>query len=198
MWGFESDGEFFEAIKDAGLPGRNTDERLLIGASAANTAANEGVGQEGGFAVPPDISTRIRRLMLDEDSFLPMTDQNQVRGNSMRFPADETTPWGTSGVRVYWEQEGAKAKQTQPVLEYKTLRLHKLLGMAPVTDELLEDAPAMASYLRNQLGRSLRWPEAFRPVRRGRVSRRPKGYRTRPLACRVGFLTLTRSGPTSP
>jgi HK97 family phage major capsid protein len=86
-----------------------------------------------------------------------MTDNIEVGGNGMTFPKDETTPWGTDGVRAYWQQEAAAANATKPKLGVSTLRLHKLMALTPVTDELLEDANALESYLPGLMARSIRW-----------------------------------------
>jgi len=155
--GFEGFGDFARAVRKASVPGGARDERLDIAASAAGTFANEATGADGGFLVPPDFSSRVRRLALEEQSLYALTDQNQVQGNSMRFPADETTPWGSNGVRARWEAEGTAATQDKPVLKYKELRAHKLISLAPTSDELLEDANALQSYLERLMGRSIRW-----------------------------------------
>jgi HK97 family phage major capsid protein len=37
------------------------------------------------------------------------------------------------------------------------MRLNKLFGLVPVTDELLADSPAISAYLTGLLGRSIKW-----------------------------------------
>src|SRR5258708_36553807 len=64
--GFKSFGEFAQAVRNAELQGGRPDERLLIGAAAAPTFGSEGVGQDGGFAVPPDYSKMIWMMSLGE------------------------------------------------------------------------------------------------------------------------------------
>lgn len=155
--GFEGFGEFARSVRRASVPGGARDERLDVSAAAASTAGNEGTGADGGFLVPPAFSAEVRRLALEEDSLFALTDQNQIEGNSMRFPADETTPWGTNGVRARWESEGTAATQDKPVLKYKELRAHKLISLVPTSDELLEDTNALQSYLERLMGRSIRW-----------------------------------------
>jgi hypothetical protein len=49
--------------------------------------------------VPPQFLQQIFQLSLGEDSLLPMTDNVKISGNSMAFPKDETTPWGTNATR---------------------------------------------------------------------------------------------------
>ena len=149
LHGFRTMGEFVQAVFQAEKPGKNIDERLLIGggrnAAAPGTFSNEAAGQDGGFLVPPQFSQEIFKLSLGEDSLLPLTDNVEISGNSMAFPKDETTPWGTNGIRAYWQGEAATAVATKPVLGLATLRLKKLMALVPTTDELLDDANALTS-----------------------------------------------------
>ncbi|KAA1015968.1 phage major capsid protein [Paraburkholderia panacisoli] len=156
--GFATFGSFAQAVRGASMPGsRNVDQRLMIGAAAPATFGNEAGGQDGGFLVPPQFSTEIFTLSLEEDALLPRTDSNPIGGNSMVFPKDETTPWGTDGVRAYWQAEASVATATKPKLGVSTMRLHKLMALVPITDELLDDATALAAYLPGLTARSIRW-----------------------------------------
>lgn len=155
--GFKTFGEFAKAVHMAANPSRALDERLTIGASVPTTYGNEGTGQDGGFLVPPEFSKQIATLGLEQDSFVPLTDNTNIGGNSMVFPKDETTPWGTDGVRAYWESEAASATQVKPKFGEAALRLKKLFALVPVTDELLSDTNALASYLPQKTGESIRW-----------------------------------------
>jgi HK97 family phage major capsid protein len=158
--GFGSIGEFMQAVYQADKPGQSVDARLLlggIGAAAPSNFSNESVGQDGGFLVPPQFSQEIFKLSLGEDSLLPLTDNVEISGNSMAFPKDETTPWGTNGIRAYWQGEAASAVATKPVLGLATLRLKKLMALVPTTDELLDDANALTTYLPEKVALSIRW-----------------------------------------
>lgn len=155
--GFASFGQFAQAVRLASAGGARPDDRLLIGAAAPSTYSGEGTGQDGGFAIPPGYSTNIWQLSLAEDSLLPLTDNTEISGNSMVFPKDETTPWGTDGVRAYWQAEAAAANASKMKLGTTTLRLHKLLALVPLTDELLADAVALDSYLMKKVPVSIRW-----------------------------------------
>lgn len=152
--GFRSFGEFAQSVRASSIPGNRIDQRL---AAAPTTYGNEATGADGGYAVPPEFSREIFRLSLAEDSLIPMTDNVNVTGNSMVFPKDETTPWGTDGIRAYWQQEAAAATATKPKLGTTTLRLHKLMALVPLTDELMADTSALDSYLPQKVGDSIRW-----------------------------------------
>lgn len=154
--GFRSFGEFARSVRAASGNGR-IDDRLNIGAAAPSTFGNEAGGQDGGYLVPPQFAQDIFTLALEEQALLPMTDNTAIAGNSMVFPKDETTPWGTDGIRAYWQAEASVATATKPKLGVSAHRLHKLMALVPVTDELLEDASALAAYLPGKTAASIRW-----------------------------------------
>ena len=85
--------------------------------------------------------------LFDQDSLLSRCDVQQTSSNSYTAPVDETTPWGTNGIKAYWESEAASITQTKPKLGEVNLRLHKLAALVPVTEEMLEDAPSIDGYL---------------------------------------------------
>ena len=164
--GFASLGEFGRSVVLAAT-GRAADRRLVFGdidergefkAAAPTTYGNELSGVDGGFLVPPQFASDIFTLSLGEDALLPYCDNiDLATGNSMVFPKDETTPWGTDGIRMYWQAEAGAGTQTKPKLGTLSLRLHKVLGLVPVTDELMGDASALGTYLGKKLGIHLRW-----------------------------------------
>lgn len=155
--GFRHFGEYAAAVRSAGQRNGHMDDRLTIGAAAPSTYGNEGSGSDGGFAIPPAFAESIWQHSLEEDSLLPLTDNTEVSGNSMVFPKDETTPWGTDGVRSYWQAEANAGQATKLKLSTATLRLHKLLTLVPITDELLADGIALGSFLGKKLPVSIRW-----------------------------------------
>lgn len=151
--GFRSFGEFATVVMAACAPGNASviDPRLLI-KNAPTTFGNEGVGSDGGFSVPPDFRTEIKQKVMGENSLLGMTDQMKTTSNTMTFPKDETTPWQTSGgIQAYWDGEGDQLNQSKPSLQTETLKLNRLTCLVPVTEELLEDAPALDGYLRKKV-----------------------------------------------
>lgn len=170
--GFKSFGEYAKAVR-AGAGGR-PDERLLIGAAAPTTFSNESSGGDGGFAVPPEYSREIWNLSLMEDSLIPMTDNTPINGNSMVFPQDETTPWGTDGVRAYWAAEASATTQTKVKMGVASLRLNKLMALMPITDELTEDAAALGAYLLDKGATSIRW-KANEAIFQGTGAGQPQG-----------------------
>ncbi|MFN4017614.1 MAG: phage major capsid protein [Reyranella sp.] len=140
--GFKSLGDFAMTVRKAGI----TDSRLQ---AAATTYGNEGTGADGGFAVPPEFRREIWMKVMGEENLLTRTDQLVTGGNSITIPKDETTPWQSSGgVLAYWESEAGQVTQSKPALQDMTIRLNKLMALVPMSEELMEDAPALDSYLR--------------------------------------------------
>jgi HK97 family phage major capsid protein len=144
--GFESFGQFAVAVRNMRRADIQPDARLL---AAATTYGTEGVGADGGFLVPPEFSRTIWEKVMAEENLANRCAPLQTGSNNMRIPKDETTPWQTSGgVQVYWEGEAGTIAQSKPAFEFSDLRLVKLTALVPVSDELLEDAVGIESWLR--------------------------------------------------
>lgn len=145
--GFRSFGEFAQSVKAASMKGNPTVDPRLI-ANAPSTVSTEGTGADGGFAVPPDFRTAITEKVMGVDSLLSRTDQLTSSSNSITLPKDETTPWqSTGGIQAYWEGEGSQLSQSKVALDQDTIRLNKLTALVPVTEELLEDASALSTFI---------------------------------------------------
>lgn len=153
--GFHTMGHFAQAVRAAcGNPGA-MDGRLR---AALSTYGNEGTGADGGFAVPPDFRNEIVRLaMTSEDSLFSRCDSTPTASNSVSLVVDETTAWSTSGVRVYTRGEAAAMTQSKPSLKDLTVKLHELYAFVPMTDELLEDAPMLTTYLGQKAGEAFQF-----------------------------------------
>jgi HK97 family phage major capsid protein len=175
--GFKSFGEFASLVRGKTLNPSISDPRLRFDAAAPSTFGNEAVGADGGFIVPPEFSREIWKYSLGEDSFVPLTANTKVSGNSMVFPKDETTPWGTTGMRAYWQPEATAANATKPLFGTNTLRLHKLMALVPVTEELLADTDALTTYIPQKVGDSIRW-KTNEAILLGTGAGQPKGALT--------------------
>lgn len=149
---FRSFGELAQAVYRASIQGGRYDPRLDNAIHAAATTYGEtSVGEQGGFLIAPDFSTEIAQKVTGEGTLLSRTDQMTAGGNTFTFPADETTPWQTTGgIQAHWEGEGQTITPSRPALEQKSVRLNKLTALVNVTEELLEDTSALDAYLRQK------------------------------------------------
>lgn len=148
--GFRNLGEMAYHVRRSAMHGGATDPRLERLASAT-TYGNESSGVDGGFAIPPDFRNDIVQMVMGEESLVSRCDQVKTEGNTITYPTDETNPWQSSGgVQAYWDNEAAAMSQSKPALGESTTKLNRITALVPMTDELLEDAPAMDSYLRRK------------------------------------------------
>ena len=136
--GFESAGEFFMAVKSAAH--NNIDPRFK------NTMFERN-GDEGGFLVPEDFMTEINKKINGDESLLVKTRQFKTAGNALSIMVDEKSPWN-AGVQAYWTEEGGSITESAPSFARASWRLNKLAAMVKATDELLEDAPALESIIK--------------------------------------------------
>ena len=148
--GFNSFGEFAKSVRMAARNGGQVDPRLIQ--NAPTTVSTEGTNADGGFAVPPTFRAEIERLVMGEDSLLSMTDQLRTGTNNMTLPKDATTPWqSTGGIQSAWTNELAQMAQSKVALGSDTITLDKLTTLLPVTEELLDDAAGLDSYIRSKV-----------------------------------------------
>lgn len=173
MWGWRNSGEFAIAVRAASMGGA-PDSRLLN--AAASTYSSEGVGADGGFAVPPDIRADIIQKVTGEASLLPLTDTIPTSSNSVTFPVDTTAPWDTSGgIQAYWVAEGATKTQSKVSLEQVSTRAQTIAALIPVTEELLEDAPALDAFIRRKAPEKMEF-KISNAIVRGSGSGTPLGF----------------------
>lgn len=150
-WGWRTLGDFARGVH-AAVTTKNIDPRLQ---NALSTYGSEGVGADGGFAVPPEYRNTIMQLVTGEDTLFSRCDANPTESNSVTVPTDDSTAWGTSGVRVYSRAEAAAMTQSKPALKDLTTRLNEIYAFVPVTDELLDDAPMLGRFLTTKAGQAI-------------------------------------------
>lgn len=139
--GFPTAGEWLMAVKNAGLR-NDIDPRLKA------AVMKESVGEDGGFLVPEEISTSILKKLDGEESLMSRTTALQVSGNNLSINVDESAPWN-GGIQAYWTAEGAQITESKPNFKQASWRLQKLAALVKATDELLEDATALQSYIQS-------------------------------------------------
>jgi len=157
---FGSLGEMLIAVARAEMPGAMVDRRLVE--ARAVTGLGEGVPSDGGFLVGTDmsqellsnafdtglLSSRARRITVSSGS-------NSIKINGI----DETSRaagsrWG--GIVAYWTAEAGEKTASKPKFRQIQLDLNKLICLCYATDEVLADAGALESIIRqgfaNEIG----------------------------------------------
>jgi len=152
---FTSDGEFFGAVMRAGMPNGQTDPRLLpLVEMRAASGLNEAAPSDGGFLVQQDIAAGLLKNAFQTGVLASMCRQITISSNANSIKIngiDETSRASGSrlgGVRGYWADEADAFTASAPKFKKVTLSLNKLLGLAYVTDELMDDSAALGGIIR--------------------------------------------------
>jgi HK97 family phage major capsid protein len=135
--GFKNNGEFLMAVKRAS--NGDIDKRFQ------NTAYEKN-GEDGGFLIPDELAAGILKKLEGDDSLISRARDFQISGNSLSVNVDESQPWN-GGVQAYWVEEGGAYTESKPNFKRVDFRLHKLGALVKATDELLDDAAALESYI---------------------------------------------------
>ena len=162
--GFRDASDFGRAVREASRPGGSVDHRLLelpkaygVEASSPSTFHRESVGEDGGWMVPPQMRQEIWELVFEEPGIFNMTDQEPTSSNSVELLADETTPWGSSGVQAHWIGEAEQMTASKAKTEPRLTRMKKLAALVKATDEVLADAPRLNALLTRKSAQAINW-----------------------------------------
>ncbi|RQN12494.1 phage major capsid protein [Clostridium butyricum] len=148
---FASFGEQMMAVYRSASPDGRIDLRLT---TRAASGMNESVPSDGGFLVQQDFVTELLKktyetgILASKVRKIPIsTNANGLKINAV----DESSRangsrWG--GVQTYWENEADQHTSSKPKFRTMDLSLKKLTGLCYATDELLTDAAALESVLR--------------------------------------------------
>jgi len=154
---FGTFGEFISATMKAEPRVDGRVDKRLVRASGMS----EGSPADGGFLVQPDQSSRLIEPLFAPggDAILSRVNTTTVSGNGLSFSAiaettKATSSWG--GIAMYWLGEGSEKTASSPKLRKVELKLKKVAGLCYLTDELLEDAPALSQRLENGFRVALR------------------------------------------
>jgi HK97 family phage major capsid protein len=144
---FKSFGEQMAAVIQAGRPGGKVDPRLLNA-----TGLSEGVSSDGGFLVQQDFANDLLQDVFETGKLVSQCRKQTISGNANGIKingVDETSRASTryGGVLAYWKDEAGTKTASKPKFRQIDLSLKKLIGLCYATDELLEDAAALESFL---------------------------------------------------
>lgn len=160
--GFESFGEYLQAVARASLPVGSyiggkpcgmIDRRLIEIREERSTGLEEATPSLGGFLVQTDFANELitkaheTSLLWNRVRKIPIS----ANSNGLKIPGvDETSRangsrWG--GVRMYWQEEGSTKTSSYPKFRIMELGLKKLIGLCYATDELLQDTTALGPYI---------------------------------------------------
>lgn len=146
--GFASLEEFARAVHRSHpqTPSGSVDQRLLAMYAAPAGYMREGASNDG-YMVPPEFRDRIWERVLAGDNLISEIDSEPTNSNQVNDLTDDTTPWGTTGVKAFWRAEASQMTATRPSVTPRSVILHELYAFVTATDELIEDAPRLNARL---------------------------------------------------
>jgi HK97 family phage major capsid protein len=153
--GFANLADFAQAVyKSSGQGARTVDSRLI---NAAPTNFHQETGSMEGFEVPGNMTAKIWDLVYEGGAnLINLFKLEPTLGNMVQIVKDETTSYGTSGVRAFWRSEADQMTSTKLLSKLDTVQINELYAFTEATEELLADSPR----LQNRL--SVKAPAAIR------------------------------------
>lgn len=161
--GFASLGEFAQAVRFAN-PMAGGDFRVDERLSAPSNVHTEQGDAAGSFLVPAEFREEIVDLVFgDSDAIMNLISPMPTSKNRVQGLGDETTPWGTNGVKAYWRSEADQMTASKLDLTPRETPLNEVYAFVNASEELLEDAPRLTTYLQRKAPAAIRWKavEAF-------------------------------------
>jgi HK97 family phage major capsid protein len=125
----------------------------------AALGANETIPSEGGFLVAPEFADGILQKTYEVGEIasrcrkMPFTSSRLVMNAIDETSRATGKRWG--GIVSYWEAEGSPYQGTKPKFTQVQFVANKLIGLGYLTEEQLEDGPALEGYMKTA------FPEEF-------------------------------------
>lgn len=183
--GFRDMAEFAQAVRcanPAAGQGFRMDDRL----AAPTNVHMEGGDEMGSYLVPPEFRQQITNLVFGEgnDPIMDLIAPEATGSNRVVGLGDETTPWGSTGVKAFWRAEAEQMRPTRSQLTPRETKLNEIYAFVLASEELLQDAPRVAGLLTNHASAAIRWTvaEAFMF---GDGIEKPLGWMASPAAITV-------------
>ena len=137
-------GEFAKVIM-ANMTRGVQDQRLDAIRNAETNFGSGGEGPSGGYAVPDDFRDDILNNSLQQDPLISAARQIPTSSRSVTLSTRETQAWQTGSVTAKTTAEGAAIERSTYAMNQVKIELHKTAALIFASEELLEDAPALAN-----------------------------------------------------
>jgi HK97 family phage major capsid protein len=189
---FENPGQFFQAVKNVEI---NHVEDVRLRPLKAPAGMSESVPADGGYLVSSSIAGGIIQRMYGIGNILSRVTMDNLGPNSngMIYNAiDESSRVSTrhGGVLGYWGGEATSKTASAPKFRQLELKLKKVFALAYATDELLQDATALAGWLQREVPDELRF-QTEAAFFYGDGAGKPQGIITSPALVSVTRLDAT-------
>ncbi len=156
--GFRDIADFAQAVRFAN-PAAGQAFRMDDRLAAPSNVQMETGDEMGSFLVPAEFRQQITDLVFNDgnDPIMDLIEPEPTGSNRAIGLGDETTPWGTNGIRAFWRVEAEQMRPTRAQLTPRETKLNELYAFVLASEELLSDAPRVASLLTKHASAAIRW-----------------------------------------
>jgi len=162
--GFKNMGHFFTDLIGAGHPDGTVSETLRNWSASVKAVMQEGDLAQGGYLVPEQFLATLLQTALETSIVSGVSGAGKavripMATNRVTIPCLVDANHNTNffgGITVYRTEEGGTKGVTKPTFGRVALTLHKLTGLAQVTDELIQDSPiSIEPIVRSTFGQAI-------------------------------------------
>jgi HK97 family phage major capsid protein len=196
---YSSFTKFLRDVRSADTPGGVESEELRSYALATQKDMSEGSLAGGGYAVPTQAADIILEKALERSIVRPRATVLPMSSNRLEIPADVDSDHSSDyfgGITIYRPGEAGQKTATNPTLQGINLQLKKLTGLVHVSDELLEDAPALEAWLIRKFSQAIAFVEDY-DFLNGDGSNAPLGALNSANPCRISVTKETSQAADS-
>jgi len=158
LFGAASHGSEFRSMREflSSISSGRFDPRLQ---RAVATGGSEGIGHDGGFAVPEEYASAIFDAILDRSIVLKHSDIWPMASNTLYVPifGDADRSQSLRGFTGGFFNEAEQFTLSKPSVSRLTLIAKKLIAATALTRELLEDSPGFESKVTQALADCVAW-----------------------------------------
>ena len=136
-------------------------EIAKTGIISKTKALQESDDTAGGFLVPEEFQAEVIRFATEAAIVRPRARVIPMKSNTLTLPKLDQSNYKFAGIDISWEgDEGDEKEESQPKFGRITLKLGKMIGLCPVSDDLLEDSAInLANFLVAIFGEAIAYEE---------------------------------------
>ncbi len=149
LLGFKCAAHYLEDVKQAANGYMSSELRNAQLQMGRRMDANVTFGEDGAFAVPPDVANYIKKKIDASAELVGLWVLWTTSSESYTWFLDEQEPWtNTNGITGQWLDEGQTMNPSSPKLSKIKTELHKYAVAVPATSEILRSASQMEQLIR--------------------------------------------------
>jgi len=145
---------------------RFVDDMKAMAKGGVVKTLTEGDDTAGGYLVPTEFQAEVIRYASENSIIRPRARVYNMTRDSLEIPKLDQSTYQFGGATLYWTAESGEKTASQPSFGKLKLTAKKLIGLCPVSDELLEDSAInLANFLVSLFGEAIGYEEDYRFLR---------------------------------